>query len=78
MYNMARVKIKQLYSNMSYDPIDNNLTITGSLTMSGSATFIQVTGSEPAIASSGSLYIIDSINSITGSLEGNPIDGGSF
>ena len=78
MYNMARVRIKQLYSNMNYDPIDNNLTITGSLTMSGSATFIQVTGSEPAIASSGSLYIIDSINSITGSLEGNPIDGGSF
>jgi len=46
--------------------------------MSGSATFIQVTGSLPAIASSGSLYIIDSINSITGSLEGNPVDGGSF
>jgi hypothetical protein len=75
---MARVKIKQLYSNMSYNPIEDNLTITGSLTVSGSATFIQVTGSEPAIASSGSLYIIDSINSITGSLEGNPIDGGSF
>jgi len=75
---MARVKIKQLYSNISYNSTNNNLTISGSLTMSGSATFIQVTGSLPAIASSGSLYIIDSINSITGSLEGNPVDGGSF
>ena len=55
-----------------------NTLVSGSLTMSGSATFIQVTGSLPAIASSGSLYIIDSINSITGSLEGNPVDGGSF
>jgi hypothetical protein len=75
---MARIKIKQLYSNISYNPTNNNLTISGSLTMSGSATFIQATGSLPAIASSGSLYIIDSINSITGSLEGNPVDGGSF
>ena len=31
-----------------------------------------------AIASSGSLYVINSNSPITGSLEGNPVDGGSF
>lgn len=75
---MARVRLKQLYSNLNYDNTSNTLTVSGSLTVTGSATFLQTTGSIPAITSSGSLYIVDSINSITGSLEGNPIDGGSF
>jgi hypothetical protein len=45
--------------------------------VSGSSTFLQQTSSSFAIASSGSLYIIDN-PPISGSLEGNPVDGGSF
>jgi hypothetical protein len=75
---MARVRLKQLYSNLSYNSASNTLIASGSLTVTGSATFLQTTGSVPAIVSSGSLYIVNSINSITGSLEGNLINGGSF
>jgi hypothetical protein len=45
--------------------------------VSGSSTFIQPSSSSFAVASSGSLYIINN-PPISGSLEGNPVDGGSF
>jgi hypothetical protein len=45
--------------------------------VSGSSTFIQPSSSSFAIASSGSLYIIDNPPT-SGSLEGNPVDGGTF
>lgn len=56
------------------------VSISGSLEVTGSSTFIQTDSSSGAfaIASSGSIYIKDSIDTITGSLEGNPLDGGSF
>jgi hypothetical protein len=56
------------------------VSISGSLEVTGSSTFIQIDSSSGAfaIASSGSVYIKDSIGTITGSLEGNPLDGGSF
>lgn len=58
----------------------STVIITGSLEVTGSATFVQTDSSSGAfaIASSGSIYIKDSIDTITGSLEGNPVDGGSF
>jgi hypothetical protein len=51
--------------------------MSGSFAVTGSSTFIQGSSSSFAIASSGSLYIIDNPPT-TGSLEGNPLDGGSF
>jgi hypothetical protein len=51
--------------------------MSGSFAVTGSATFIQGSSSLFAVASSGSLYIIDNPPT-TGSLEGNPLDGGSF
>ena len=56
------------------------VSVSGSFEVTGSATFIQTDSSSGAfaVASSGSVYIKDSIGTITGSLEGNPVDGGSF
>ena len=76
---MARIRLEQILAPLKYS--GSLLTVTGSnFAVSGSSTFIQQntgTGSF-AIASSGSLYIIDSKPPITGSLEGNPVDGGTF
>jgi hypothetical protein len=46
--------------------------------VSGSSTFLQQTTSSFAIISSGSVFITNGRSPITGSLEGNPVDGGSF
>jgi hypothetical protein len=46
--------------------------------VSGSSTFLQQTTSSFAVISSGSIFIVDSNAPITGSLGGNPVDGGSF
>ena len=73
---MARVRLEQIVSPFTYS--DNILTVSGGFVVSGSSTFIQQDTSSYAIASSGSLYIIDSKPPITGSLEGNPVDGGEF
>jgi hypothetical protein len=73
---MALLKLKQLSSPLSY--ANGTLSVSASFTVTGSSTFVQTTGSIPAIASSGSVYVVNSKNIITGSLEGNPVDGGSF
>jgi hypothetical protein len=74
---MARIRLEQILSPLKFS--GSVLTVTGSdFVVSGSSTFIQQNTSSFAIASSGSLYIIDSKPPITGSLEGNPLDGGSF
>jgi hypothetical protein len=74
---MARIRLEQILSPLKFS--DSVLTVTGSdFVVSGSSTFIQQNTSSFAIASSGSLYIIDSKPPITGSLEGNPVDGGTF
>jgi len=74
---MARIRLEQILAPLKYS--GSILTVTGSnFVVSGSSTFIQQNTGSFAIASSGSLYIIDSKPPITGSLEGNPIDGGSF
>jgi len=74
---MARIRLEQILAPLKYS--GSVLTVTGSnFVVSGSSTFIQQNTSSFAIASSGSLYIIDSKPPITGSLEGNPVDGGSF
>ena len=73
---MARVRLEQIVSPFTYS--DNILTVSGGFVVSGSSTFIQQDTGSYAIASSGSLYILDSNPPITGSLEGNPVDGGEF
>ena len=74
---MALLTLDQILVPLRYS--GSVLTVTGSnFVVSGSSTFIQQDTGSFAIASSGSLYIIDSKPPITGSLEGNPLDGGSF
>ncbi len=73
---MARIRLEQILAPLKFS--GSVLTVTGSnFVVSGSSTFLQQTSSSFAIASSGSLYIIDN-PPISGSLEGNPVDGGSF
>jgi len=73
---MARIRLEQILSPLRGD--DNDLYMSGSFAVTGSSVFIQDVPGQYALASSGSLFIVDSSNSITGSLEGNPIDGGTF
>lgn len=73
---MARIRLEQILAPLRFS--GSVLTVTGSnFVVSGSSTFLQQTTSSFAVASSGSLYIIDN-PPISGSLEGNPVDGGSF
>jgi hypothetical protein len=72
---MALIRLEQILSPLRAS--GSNLYMSGSFAVTGSATFIQGSSSSFAIASSGSLYIIDNPPT-TGSLEGNPLDGGSF
>ena len=74
---MARIRLEQILAPLKFS--GSVLTVTGSnFVVSGSSTFIQNNTASLAIASSGSLYVINSNSPITGSLEGNPVDGGSF
>jgi hypothetical protein len=73
---MARVRLEQILAPFTYS--SSILTVSGGFVVSGSSTFVQQDTGSYAIASSGSLYIIDSKPPITGSLEGNPVDGGEF
>jgi hypothetical protein len=74
---MARIRLEQILVPLKYS--GSVLTVTGSnFVVSGSSTFLQQTTSSFAVISSGSVYIVDSKSPITGSLEGNPVDGGSF
>jgi hypothetical protein len=68
---MALIRLEQLESPLRAS--GSRLYMSGSFEVTGSATFLQPNSSSFAIASSGSVYIVES-----GSLEGNPVDGGSF
>jgi len=72
---MALIRLEQILSPLRGNETD--LYMSGSFAVTGSSTFIQDPSSSFAIASSGSLYIIDNPPT-TGSLEGNPVDGGDF
>jgi hypothetical protein len=73
---MARIRLEQILAPLKFS--GSVLTVTGSnFVVSGSSTFLQQTSSSFAIASSGSVYIVNN-PPISGSLEGNPVDGGSF
>ena len=72
---MARIRLEQILSPLRGN--DTELYMSGSFAVTGSSTFIQDISSSFAIASSGSLFIIDNPPT-TGSLEGNPVDGGGF
>ena len=73
---MALIRLEQILSPLRGN--ETQLYMSGSFDVTGSSTFIQDVSESFAIASSGSLYIIDAKPPITGSLEGNPIDGGEF
>jgi hypothetical protein len=74
---MARIRLEQILAPLKYS--NGILTVTGSnFAVSGSSTFLQQTTSSFAVISSGSIFIVDSNAPITGSLGGNPVDGGSF
>lgn len=64
---MARLKLKQVLSNMSYDPVANKLTVSGS--------------QDPTLVVSGSVLVV-STPTLTGSLTIQNIDSfgdsGSF
>lgn len=73
---MARIRLEQILAPLRYS--GSVLTVTGSnFVVSGSSTFIQPVSSSFAIASSGSVYIVNNPPT-SGSLEGNPVDGGTF
>lgn len=73
---MALIRLEQILSPLRAS--GSALFMSGSFAVTGSSTFIQTNSGSFAIASSGSLFIINSTPPITGSLEGNPVDGGSF
>ena len=74
---MARIRLEQILAPLKYS--GSILTVTGSdFVVSGSSTFLKQTTSSFAVISSGSIFITDSYPPITGSLGGNPVDGGSF
>lgn len=72
---MALIRLEQILSPLRGN--ETELYMSGSFAVTGSSVFIQDPSSSFAIASSGSLYIIDNPPT-TGSLEGNPVDGGDF
>lgn len=73
---MARIRLEQILAPLRYS--GSVLTVTGSnFVVSGSSTFIQPVSSSFSIASSGSVYIVNNPPT-SGSLEGNPVDGGTF
>lgn len=72
---MARIRLEQIISPLRGN--DTELYMSGSFAVTGSSTFIQTPSASFAIAASGSLFIIDNPPT-TGSLEGNPVDGGAF
>jgi hypothetical protein len=69
---MALLKIKQLRSNLRYDPITNVMGVDGSLEIN------QTDPNNPALAVSGAFFVVDSPGVASGSYNGEPIDGGSF
>lgn len=72
---MALIRLEQILSPLRGN--ETELYMSGSFAVTGSSTFIQDPSASFAVASSGSLFIIDNPPT-TGSLGGNPVDGGTF
>jgi hypothetical protein len=69
---MALLKIKQLRSNLNYNPTTNIMGVDGALEIT------QTNSNIPSLAVSGAFYVVDSPNVASGSYNGEPIDGGTF
>ena len=69
---MARIRLEQILSNLSYDTGSNVLQISGALDIT------QTDPLYPALTNSGSFYVVDSPGVASGSYNGNAIDGGTF
>ena len=75
---MARIKLKQLYSNLSYNTSTNELSVSGSLSV------VQDNPNKNALNVSGSMFIVDAPNTglasfnTSGSINVDIIDGGSY
>jgi hypothetical protein len=69
---MARIRLEQLRSNLSYNTGSNVLSVSGSLNV------IQTNPIYSALTTSGSFYVVDSPGVASGSYNGNAIDGGTF
>lgn len=69
---MALLKLKQVRSNLRYDPTTNILGVDGALEIN------QTNPNNPSLAVSGSFYVVDSPGVASGSYNGEPIDGGTF
>jgi hypothetical protein len=75
---MARIKLKQLYSNLSYNTNTNELSVSGSLSI------VQDDPNKHALNVSGSMFIVDdpyvapaSFNT-SGSINVDILDGGTY
>jgi hypothetical protein len=77
---MPQITLDQIYSPLRLDPNDPlRLLMSGSLTVTGSATFRQFNPNIPALAVSGSIFDVDSLNVASSSLTvTGGLDGGTF
>ena len=69
---MARVRLEQILSNLSYDTGSNVLHVSGAFDIT------QTDPLYPALTNSGSFYVVDSPGVESGSYNGNAIDGGTY
>jgi hypothetical protein len=67
---MALIRLEQILLPLRYDSGSGVLELAADSAKTASFTEFRISGS---VVSSGSVYIVQS-----GSLEGNPVDGGSF
>jgi hypothetical protein len=67
---MALIRLEQILLPLRYDSGSGVIELAADAAKTASFTEFRVSGS---VVSSGSVYIVQS-----GSLEGNPVDGGSF
>jgi hypothetical protein len=77
---MPLITLDQILSPLRLDPNDPlRLLMSGSLTITGSATIRQFNPSIPALAVSGSIFDVDSLNVASSSLTvTGGLDGGTF
>ena len=69
---MAKIRLEQILSNLSYNTGSNVLHVSGALDIT------QTDPLYPALTNSGSFYVVDSLGVESGSYNGNAIDGGTF
>jgi hypothetical protein len=67
---MALIRLEQILLPLRYDSGSGVLELKADAAKTASFTELRISGS---VVSSGSVYIVQS-----GSLEGNPVDGGTF